>query len=686
MNRKMKKLLIRIFCLVWVVALCLSCAATALAADEACPYCGKDVPEGIVICPHCWVCTECGAQNNENAVVCAECGAQNAGGGTSGGASEGSTGEGSGDSSGSSSEGDSSTPDSDSSNASSTNGTAERPAITQDNADDFTPIDLETIYFNTNIGHTNFFCYPADLPLPLNIAEYFWAEDLERPDLLQKLLKETGFTTVGGKPVYMLSTALCYKSTDTSWDFFEPSKELLCSTPGWKLVAERDLEWDDGEVEGGGNSLSRHYYFESEQRVAVRDSDGSINDYPACLIVFYMMFDSQRAGIGTGGILFYCYVAEDALSAFEPQEPSESDTSSGSSGGNQIIQLEDGTYVTVDENGEINTDPSYSGITQEEDGTYTNQTDTLPVPDYRDYEVGDIVTVGGVAFVLLLVAGVPTWVGPGGIGLDGKSLIPEDGPADTGPKPEPAEPDTPKEPQEEVTPTDEDSGGETGTDGWKDTSGYITEAMKGTPIVTEIMDLLFIMDESGVNVAKLAGPLASAGFDFIDFSAQGSDAVTAGIKTLISAGMKMAAGAGASYTDVALNAMKYEFCEFAKQFENFTGIDTSGIQDMASRITSSVSPGENLKNTAGVMVDFFREGYKCFVTKEGNEFTTSLIEGYRSGKYGENMKNMQLSIDMINDYFSGKPVLEEIRTGLGQMLEETNQSISDYISKGLMGQ
>ena len=50
------------------------------------------------------------------------------------------------------------------------------------------------------------------------------------------------------------------------------------------------------------------------------------------------------------------------------------------------------------------------------------------------------------------------------------------------------------------------------------------------------------------------------------------------------------------------------------------------------------------------------------------------------------MKNMQLSIDMINDYFSGKPVLEEIQTGLGQMLEETNQSISDYISKGLMGQ
>ena len=355
--------------------------------------------------------------------------------------------------------------------------------------------------------------------------------------------------------------------------------------------------------------------------------------------------------------------------------------------GNRIVQLDNGTYVTVDENGVVNADPSYKGIIKDQDGVIRQISgETLPVPDYRDYEVGDIIMVGGVAFVLLLVAGVPTWVGPGGIGLDGKSLIPEDGPADTGPEPEPAEPDTPKEPQKEVTPADEDSGGETGTDGWKDTSGYITEAMKGTPIVTEIMDLLFIMDESGVNVAKLAGPLASAGFDFIDFSAQGSDAVTAGIKTLISAGMKMAAGAGASYTDVALNAMKYEFCEFAKQFENFTGIDTSGIQDMASRITSSVSPGENLKNTAGVMVDFFREGYKCFVTKEGNEFTTGLIEGYRSGKYGENMKNMQLSIDMINDYFSGKPVLEEIRTGLGQMLEETNQSISDYISKGLMGQ
>ena len=676
MNRKMKKTLIRIFCLVWVLALCLSCAVTVLAAGKRCQSCGGEVPEGIVICPHCWVCTECGAQNNENAVVCKNCGAQNASGGTSGG----STGESSGDSPDSSSEGDSSTPDSDSSNASSTNGTAERPAITQDNADDFTPIDLETIYFNTNIGHTNFFCYPADLPLPLNIAEYFWAEDLERPDLLQKLLKETGFTTVGGKPVYMLSTALCYKSTDTSWDFFEPSKELLCSTPGWKLVAERDLEWDDGEVEGGGNSLSRHYYFESEQRVAVRDTDGSINDYPACLIVFYMMFDSQRSGIGTGGILFYCYVAEDALSAFDPQGSSGS--SNSSSGGNQIIQLEDGTYITVDENG----NPLTGGIVQKEDGTYTNQTGTLPVPDYRDYEVGDIITVGGVAFVLLLVAGVPTWVGPGGIGLDGKSLIPEDGPADTGPKPEPTEPDTPKEPQEEVTPTDEDTGGQPGTDGWKETAGYITEAMKGTPIVTEIMDLLLVMGEKGVNVGKLAGPLASAGFDFIDFTAQGSDAVTAGIKTLISAGMKMAAGAGATYTDAALNAMKFEFCEFAKQFESLTGIDTSGIQDMASRLTSTVSPGENIKNTASVMVDFVQEGYKYFVSKENNQFTTGLIEGYRSGKYGENLKNMQLATDMITDYFSGKPVLEELQTGLGQMLKETNQSISDYVSKSLMGQ
>ena len=183
-------------------------------------------------------------------------------------------------------------------------------------------------------------------------------------------------------------------------------------------------------------------------------------------------------------------------------------------------------------------------------------------------------------------------------------------------------------------------------------------------------------------IADFAGHLS---LEFIDFTAQGSDAVTAGIKTLISAGMKMAAGAGATYTDAALNAMKYEFCEFAKQFESFTGIDTSGIRDMASRITSSVSPGENLKNTASVMVDFFQEGYKCFVTKEGNEFTTGLIEGYRSGKYGENMKNMQLATDMITDYFSGKPVLEEIQTGLGQMLEETNQSISDYVSKSLMG-
>ena len=32
------------------------------------------------------------------------------------------------------------------------------------------------------------------------------------------------------------------------------------------------------------------------------------------------------------------------------------------------------------------------------------------------------------------------------------------------------------------------------------------------------------------------------------------------------------------------------------------------------------------------------------------------------------MKNMQLSIDMINDYFSGKPVLEEIQTEMEEIL------------------
>ena len=392
MNRKMKKILIRIFCLVWVVPLCLSCVVTVLAADGACPYCGKNVPEGIVICPHCWVCTECGAQNNENAVVCAECGAQNAGGGTSGGASEGSTGEGSGDSSGSSSEGDSSTPDSDSSDASSTEGTGERPAITQDNVDGFTPIDIETIYFNTQTGWVHFFCYPADLPLPLNLAEYDWGQNLESPYLLQALMQETDWTTAGGKTVYEFCTRVCYKPTDQSWDSFESSKELLSSTPGWKFVEERVYEFDDegfiisrsedGEL-GNGNRQSRDYYFESEQTVAIRDSVGWVGNVPACTIHFDMDFDSQRTA--TDCVIWcYFYVAEDVFPAFDPQESSESDTSSGSSGGNQIIQMEDGTYVTVDENGEINTDPSYSGITQEEDGTNTNETDPLPVPEYRD--------------------------------------------------------------------------------------------------------------------------------------------------------------------------------------------------------------------------------------------------------------------------------------------------------------
>ena len=679
----------RLALFVLVLAFCLSCigSITVLAAGNTCRSCGKDIPESTIICPYCWVCSLCGTKNNENATVCKNCGAQNSSGG------EQPNGE----------QTDGEQTDGEQIGGEQTDGEqiggeqiggeqtdgeqigGEQIGDAKYGVDDYgTPLpfpmeNLSEYLFASEalevktMPNGEIMYWPAGMPLPLNMGEHYVSFGIR---------KVRDHYTTEGKEIYRYGWSLQFetKSVNRNQDNFGPNKPRFVAD-GWvdytdeyyneEYVAEHygNLLVDDVSVLWSTTMRLRY-----EEPLIWCTEDGIIEEF---LYGTDFIYDQTQGRGAVGFIDVICYAAEGGF----PASGSWAEGNHGS-GGNRIIQLEDGTYITVDENG----NPLTGGIVQKEDGTYTNQTGTLPVPDYRDYEVGDIVTVGGVAFVLLLVAGVPTWVGPGGIGLDGKSLIPEDGPADTGPKPEPAEPDTPKEPQEEVTPTDEDSGGETGTDGWKDTSGYITEAMKGTPIVTEIMDLLFIMDESGVNVAKLAGPLASAGFDFIDFSAQGSDAVTAGIKTLISAGMKMAAGAGASYTDVALNAMKYEFCEFAKQFENFTGIDTSGIQDMASRITSSVSPGENLKNTAGVMVDFFREGYKCFVTKEGNEFTTGLIEGYRSGKYGENMKNMQLSIDMINDYFSGKPVLEEIRTGLGQMLEETNQSISDYISKGLMGQ
>ncbi len=681
MSGKMKKFLIRLFCLVWVVTFCFNCTAMVLLADEDCPHCGDDVPEGLVICPHCWVCVKCGAQNNENATVCENCGAQNSsGGGTSGGDV-------------SDDPGSSSNEPSNENSSSPNDGTNEEPATTEvppivmpEDVGDFTPMGIRTISIGDFFGAPAFFCWPEDLPLPLNVNEY-WAGEYYNPWLQQQIVEDSYswmyLHTASGYPVYEFRTSVLYQPTSQSWDTLDSTIELFSSTPGWKFVEENTYHHDAIDEDNPPEEHHR-YDFETERMVAgINTKSGKVIYLPACSVTIKVYAD-----IKNGQYVNYqcwmqcsCPIAQGAFPAVDILNPLDGTQSPPSdSDGNRVIQLEDGTYVTIDDSGEINTDPFYSGITQDDDGTYTNQNGSLPVPDYRDYEVGDIVIVGGVSFILMLVAGVPTWVGPGGIGLDGKSLIPEDKPKEVPPT---DDGEKPKEPQKEVTP-DDDGGDEPKGDDWQTTAGYITEAMKGTPIVTEIMDLLLIMGEKGVNVGKLAGPLASAGFEFIDFTAQGSDAVTAGIKTLISAGMKMAAGAGATFTDAGLNAMKYEFCEFAKQFEQYTGIDTSGIRDMASRLTSTVSPGENIKNTASVMVDFVQEGYKCLISKESNQFTTGLLEDYRAGKYGENIKNMQLATDMITDYFNGKPVLEEIQTGLGQMLKETNQSITDYISKSIL--
>ena len=666
MKGRMGKFLTRALCLVWALALCLGCTLTALAAGESCEFCGGEIPEGIVICPHCWVCAECGAQNKENATVCAQCGAQNAGGGASGGASEDGTGEGSGDSSGSASEDDSSSPDSDSSSADSTDGISQRPTITQNNVNDFAPMELETIYFNNNLGDPYFFCYPADLPLPLNIAKYLVADDPESPWLLDHILT-TPYTleNASGKTVYEFSTSVMYELTSESWDSFESSKELLSSTPGWKFVGESDVVHENPPKE------IRYYDFETEQTVAVRDrSDGRIKYIPACEITFAVDADiknGERTNF-EGWMGIDCPVAEDVFPLFDLEESPERDTGSGSSGGNQIIQLEDGTYVTVDENGQINTDPSYSGIVQKEDGTYTNQTDTLPVPEYRDYEVGDIIMLAGVPFVLMLVAGVPTWVGPGGIGMDGQSLIPEEGPADTGPAPQPTEPDSPKEPQEEPPASQEPE-----VDKGREFAKYVTELRKENPWITQLTDLVVLANKQGLfkNAQGVKGFMeVYKGFmNYNDFIAQGDDPAFASVKTVITQGIQLAFSKEIGISDIALRAAQDQLMKSIQEFENLTGINTDhlGLRDMVTGAGKSISPGENIKQITNVSLDLMKECYGEFLSRDHKSNLAGMVDDYRAGKYGENLKNLQLGIDLLSDLTEGKPVLEEIQEGYKQM-------------------
>lgn len=47
---------------------------------------------------------------------------------------------------------------------------------------------------------------------------------------------------------------------------------------------------------------------------------------------------------------------------------------------NMVVELDDGTYVTVDGNGNINTDPSYDGIIEDENGIISQVQENLPVP------------------------------------------------------------------------------------------------------------------------------------------------------------------------------------------------------------------------------------------------------------------------------------------------------------------
>ena len=650
MKGRMWKILTRALCLVWALALCLGCALTALAAGESCEFCGGEIPEGIIICPHCWVCAECGAQNNENATVCADCGAQNAGGGASAPEEE-PEGEGSGTEEPAREE-----PEEEP--------TGEYGVDSEGNPLPFPVEDLEEYGVPEGVFE------PVTLP---NGSTFYWPVGMALPPSIINpettlTVKDTHRYNAIGEKVYQYIWELEFESVRQGNTIGTILPGLMA--PGWSINEQQEFYTDAGDF---SNTVVTMYY-DYPPTVMYDEEDGEPWVCQHMVWMFYNQFESLYREEYGGYITdpsslfaFYCSVAEGGFPELVPQEES---SGSKSSGGNQIIQLEDGTYVTVDENGQINTDPSYGGIVQKEDGTYTNQTDTLPVPEYRDYEVGDIVMLAGVPFVLMLVAGVPTWVGPGGIGMDGQSLIPEDEP-----NPGPTEPDTQKEPetepQEEPQPPQEPE--EPEVDKGREFAKYVTELRKENPWITQLTDLVVLANKQGLfkNAQGVKGFMeVYKGFmNYNDFIAQGDDPAFASVKTVITQGIQLAFSKEIGISDIALRAAQDQLMKSIQEFENLTGINTDhlGLRDMVTGAGKSISPGENIKQITNVSLDLMKECYGEFLSRDHKSNLAGMVDDYRAGKYGENLKNLQLGIDLLSDLTEGKPVLEEIQEGYKQM-------------------
>lgn len=653
MKGRIRKILTRALCLVWALALCLGCTLTALAAGESCEFCGGEIPEGIVICPHCWVCAECGAQNKENATVCADCGAQNAGGGASAPEDE-PEGEGSGTEEPAREE-----PEEEP--------TGEYGVDSEGNPLPFPVEDLEEHGVPEGVFE------PVTLP---NGSTIYWPVGMALPPSIINpettlTVKDTHRYNAIGEKVYQYIWELRFESVRQGNSIGTILPGLMA--PGWSINEQQEFYTDAGDF---SNTVVTMYY-DYPPTVMYDEEDGEPWVCQHMVWMFYNQFESLYREEYGGYITdpsslfaFYCSVAEGGFPELVPQEEQEESSGSKSSGGNQIIQLEDGTYVTVDENGQINTDPSYSGIVQEEDGTYTNQTDTLPVPEYRDYEVGDIIMLAGVPFVLMLVAGVPTWVGPGGIGMDGQSLIPEDEP-----NPGPTEPDTQKEPetepQEEPQPPQEPE--EPEVDKGREFAKYVTELRKENPWITQLTDLVVLANKQGLfkNAQGVKGFMeVYKGFmNYNDFIAQGDDPAFASVKTVITQGIQLAFSKEIGISDIALRAAQDQLMKSIQEFENLTGINTDhlGLRDMVTGAGKSISPGENIKQITNVSLDLMKECYSEFISRDHKSNLAGMVDDYRAGKYGENLKNMQLGIDLLSDLTQGKPVLEEIQEGYKQM-------------------
>ena len=112
-----------------------------------------------------------------------------------------------------------------------------------------------------------------------------------------------------------------------------------------------------------------------------------------------------------------------------------------------------------------------------------------------------------------------------------------------------------------------------------------------------------------------------------------------------------------------------------------SGQDVSGAKQQNLRIQDAIGIGSNTSHAISSLTDMTDE-YIKMTQGQKNGLTTELMDDYRAGKYGENIRNMQLLIDQLSDVSEGRDVFQEWYNGLDSSHETYTQAQNRYNPTG----